>query len=231
MRERYDRLWSAAVARIRLGQVEIDSVLAAGAADRRRGLTVIARPPPAIQRRVAEFLDHLRHLEPDQHYYAPTEFHLTILSLFTATPHPQPFFAQAPQYLAAVEAALARARPIPLVFTGITASPGSVMIQGFPAADTLNKLRDALREELLDRGLAQGLDERYRLETAHMTVARFRAPLRDPGRLAAALTQARRRPFGAMTIGPVSLVSNDWYMTRGVVKTIRRYRLAAKSVG
>jgi 2'-5' RNA ligase len=175
---------------------------------------------------VAAFLRELRDLEPEQHYYTPSEFHLTVLSLFTATVNHKPFFAQAEQYVSAVDSALRKVAPIRIEFEGITVSPSTVMIQGFFENDALNDLRDSLRSQLRVRGLAEGLDRRYRLETAHMTVARFRSPLRDSGRFAAALERARRRPFGAIRITGLSLVKNDWYMTHQVLETVKRYRLS-----
>jgi len=108
---------------------------------------------------------------------------------------------------------------------GVTASPGTVMIQGFFENEELNDLRDALRRQLGMRGLGAGVDQRYRLESAHMTVARFRAPLCDSERFATVLEQARQRSFGATTVRNLSLVESDWYMSHGATETVKRYRL------
>ncbi len=213
LQKRYDELWSAAIGKIRTDKIESDRVLAGGLVDRRRGLTLIARPSVEVRKRVATFLRELRRLEPEQYYYARTDLHLTILSPFTATTAHKGFFAHTKKYLAAVESALQKAGPMRIEFTGVTASPGAIMIQGFPESDALNDLRDNLRQQLRVRGLTKGLDVRYRLETAHMTVARFRAPLRDSKQFAAYLARVRRRSFGSMTIKSLSLVTNDWYMT------------------
>ena len=226
LQARYDDLWSASVGLLKAGKLELDPILEARLPDQRRGLTVIARLSSVVRGRVVVFLRQLRHLEPDQHYYAPSELHLTILSLFTATVDYEPLFAQKAQYVDAVDAALKNVAPIHIHFEGVTLSPSTVMIQGFFETNALNELRDSLRVQLGVRGLAEGLDRRYRLETAHMTVARFRAPLRDSERFVVALDQARRRSFGCLRISSLSLVSNDWYMTHNATKTIKRYRLA-----
>jgi 2'-5' RNA ligase len=226
LRTRYDRLWSETIERVRSGKIELDPVLEARVPDERRGLTVIARPSPAIRRRVALFLKELRILEPDQYYYTSSEFHLTVLSLFTATFNHAPFFAQAERYISAVDSALKKVAPIRLAFEGVTASADSVMIQGFFEDRALNDLRDALRSQLRVRGLGSELDQRYRLETAHMTVIRFRAPLCDGERLATSLEMARRKSFGATTIRNFDLVKNDWYMSHRATETVKRYRLA-----
>jgi 2'-5' RNA ligase len=226
LRHSYDRLWSDTIGKIEAGKVELDRVLAAREPDQRRGLTLIARPTAEVRRRVAVFLNELRKLEPDQYYYHASEFHLTVLSLFTATEEHRPHFAKTEHYVSAVDLALRQAAPIRIEFEGITASPGALMIQGFLGNDELNDLREILRRQLRARRLAASLDQRYRLETAHMTVARFRAPLRDSERFADALEQARGRSFGAANIRSFSLVKNDWYMSSGATETLKRYRLA-----
>ncbi|MDB6018499.1 MAG: hypothetical protein JWR19_2988 [Pedosphaera sp.] len=209
MQNRYDRLWKATVGKLRTGDIDQDPVLAAGRPDRRRGLTLIARPDSNVRKRIAAFLGQLRALEPEQHYYAPSELHLTLLSLFTATVEPARFFAKTEQYMAAVDMALRKAAPIRIQFKGVTASPGAIMIQGFVENEALNEVRDSLRRQLRLRGLAEGVDTRYRLQTAHMTVVRFHAHLHDGEQLAAMLERARNLPFGRINIRRVSLVRND----------------------
>jgi 2'-5' RNA ligase len=225
LRERYDQLWSAAIGKIRAGDVQLDTVLAAKRPDRRRGLTIIAQPTSIVRKRVAAFLDQLRKLEPEQYYYASSEFHVTVLSLFTATVEHEQFFEQTEKYVSAVDSALRNVAPIRIEFNGVTVSPGTVMIQGFVENAELNRLRDALRRELRVRGLARSTDQRYRLETAHMTVVRFRARLHDSEKFAGVLEQARQRSFGSINIRSLSLVKNDWYMTNRVLETVKRYRL------
>jgi 2'-5' RNA ligase len=222
----YDRMWSVNLGKIRSGLIEVDPILAARLPDRRRGLTVIARPSSCVRQRVMAFLNELRTMEPDQYYYVPSELHVTVLALFTATVEYQRLLAQTDRYAAAVDAALQKARPFQIDFTGVTVSPGAVMIQGFFEKEVLNDLRDSLRRQLRARNLAEGVDRRYRLETAHMTIARFRTPLRISERFVALLERARHRSFGKTQIRRVSLVQNDWYLTRQILKTLKSYRLS-----
>lgn len=225
LQDRYDEMWLGAIPQIRTGNVETDSVLAGGLPDRRRGLTLIARPPPRVRQHVAGFVRGLRGLEPEQLYYTASQLHLTVLSLFTATVEPETFLARTKDYVAAVDAVLSKAAPFHVELSGITASPGAVMIQGFLENEALSEMRDALRAQLRAAGLGGHVDGRYRLVTAHLTVARFRAPLRDGGKFAAALAEARHLPFGHSKITSISLVKNDWYMTPRTLKMIKRYRL------
>src|ERR1035438_4949768 len=98
------------------------------------------------------FLSELRGLEPDQHYYAPSELHVTILSLFAAMVEHERFFARTEQYMAAVDSTLRKVAPIRIEFAGVTASSGAIMIQGFCDTEALNDVRDALRRQLRSRG-------------------------------------------------------------------------------
>lgn len=226
LRQRYDQMWSAAIGKIRSGKIELDPVLAARSGDARRGLTLVARPSAPVRQCVRAFVRRMRQIEPDQYYYSASEFHVTILSLFTATVNHALFFAKQDRYVAAVETALKKAQPLTIRFDGVTVSPGTVMIQGFFEDDALNELREILREQLRNRVLGAGVDERYRLETAHMTVARFRAPLQDGHRFAMMLQKARARRFGTTIVRNLSLVTNDWYLSRHGTQVLKRYRLS-----
>jgi 2'-5' RNA ligase len=226
----YDQMWEAAIGKVRANQTELDPILAAGKIDHRRGMTLIARPSAVVRKKVAALLRGLRRLEPNQYYSSPLDFHLTVLSLFAVTADFRPFFARSKDYIAAVDAALRSVRPIPIEFSGITVSPAAILIQGFPETEALNDLRDQLRHELRRRDLTAGLDVRYRLVTAHLTVGRFKSRLHDSGKLAEVLAGLREKSFGATSIRNLALVKNDWYMSHRTLQTVKRYRLAVASL-
>jgi hypothetical protein len=58
-----------------------------------------------------------------------------------------------------------------------------MMVQGFPADEGLQVLRDRLRAAFRQSSLQQSIDQRYSIQTAHSTIIRFRHPLRDAPRL------------------------------------------------
>jgi 2'-5' RNA ligase len=225
LKKRYDEMWRAAIGRIRTGRVECDGILAEQVVDLRRGLTLIARPSVEVRQKVRRFLRELQRIEPDQYYYPASDLHITILSLHHATVRHAEYLAKMARYMSAVDAALRGAGPIRMEFKGVTASTGAVLAQGFVGDATLNELREELRRQLRSRGLEEGLDVRYRLATAHMTIARFRSPLCDGRRLAAVLVAARSRVFGSTKVNSLTLVQNDWYMTRRRLEIVKRYRL------
>jgi hypothetical protein len=92
----------------------------------------------------------------------------------------------------------------------------------------LNDLRTATRQALQPAGLAETLDARYKIITAHVTLMRFKTPPRDLSRLAAALTAAHQRNFGVSVIKQLEFVVNDWYMSQDKVQLVATYPLRPK---
>jgi hypothetical protein len=99
------------------------------------------------------------------------------------------------------------------------------MAQGYADHNSLNELRDAIRQALRPTDLAGHLDVRYKITSAHITLMRFQAPPRNLPRLVAALTAARSRPFGQTQVTRIELVINDWYMSRAKVRVVAAYPL------
>jgi 2'-5' RNA ligase len=225
LRPHYNALWEEHWPNIRRGAVATDPLLARKASDGRRGLTVIARPDPAVAARIEEMLHTLAALEPQQYYYPQSDFHLTVLSLFTATEDFAPHLAHMGEYRDAAATVLAATPAFTFDTVGITLAAGAVLAQGFPHGPALETLRDGLRAELRKRGLGHGLDQRYRLVAAHSTLVRFAAPLNAPERFAQALAEFRNAPFGRTEVSALELVFNDWYMSRDTLRTIETFQL------
>ncbi len=224
LQARYDAMWREAEPALVRGDVACDAQLATGG-DPRRGLTLIARPDAALAARFDALLDDLCAIEPAQYRHPAPDMHVTVLSLFTATTDFQRELAREKDYRAAVAAAVRGTRPFTIDFTGISASRGAVVAQGFPRDDVLEGLRERLRDALRARGLDGSLDGRYKLVTAHATLLRFVQPPAAPVALTEALRQWRGRSFGTMTVDTVALVLNDWYMSAGTLRAIERHRL------
>jgi 2'-5' RNA ligase len=207
----YARLWEESEPLVRGGRASLDSWLSSPAEDARRGVTLLARPAAKVVAPLSAFLDQLALLEPEQRFQPASDLHHTILSLFTATAEYAPYMARLADYLDAVSVVAASTPPFVLDVRGVTLTPGAVLAQGFPREETLATLRDKLRTELAARGLGADLDQRYRLVTAHLTLARFASPLREPERFVAALAAARHIEFGSTTVERLELVFGDWF--------------------
>ena len=222
----YDAMWEEAVDYFAAGQVQLDPNLVARHRDRRLGLTVIARPTQRSIDTFAPLLRELAEIEPHQYFYQPSEYHITILSLFTATENFEPYFAKIPAYLTALQPVLSTTEHFTVLFRGITATTSSIMIQGFPQTGQLESLRNRLREALQNKNLGEGLDERYRITTAHTTIMRFRTQPQDLKRLIRVLGNYRAWTFGQSTFRTLQLVKNDWYMSADKVGVLKEYSLS-----
>lgn len=224
LRTHYDAMWDRAWPDVSRGDVDCDTHLAGGL-DPRRGMTLVARPGPALAARFAAIQDRLAAADPRLYRQPRTDLHLTVLSLFTVTEDYGPHLARRADYAAAVRAAVAEAPPFEVDFHGITISRGAVLATGFPRDGTLENLRDRLREALRERGMDGMLDQRYRLVTAHSTLLRFVARPADPAALAAALAAVRHDKLGTLRVENLQLVINDWYMSSAVVEPVETFTL------
>jgi 2'-5' RNA ligase len=226
LRAHYDAMWDDAWPAIAGGDVECDLHLAGGL-DPRRGMSLIARPDPALMVRFDALLARLADVDPRQYRQPRADMHLTVLSLLTVTEDYAPHLARRADFVAAVRAAVEGLPAFDIDVDGIAISRGAVLARGYPRDDTLERLRARLRDALRARGLDGSLDRRYRLVTAHTTLLRFVAPLADPGRFAAALADMRDEPLGTMHVETLQLVVNDWYMSSAAVEPIETFTLTS----
>lgn len=218
LRLHYQAMWDDAFPAIAGGTVADDPHLAGP--DRRRGLTLIARPDAALQARFDALLDHLAALEPQQYRYPALDMHVTILPLFTATESPDAELARLAAYQAVVRTAVAGMAPFDIDFDGLALSRSAVLARGYPCGPGLAALRERLRAGLRDHGLDASVDQRYRLVTGHATLLRFAAPLVDPAGFSAQLAALRDVPLGTMHVTTMELVVNDWYMSHATLERI-----------
>jgi 2'-5' RNA ligase len=223
--EIYGTLWNSAVAAFERGQLLIDPHLSDKTKDPRRGVTLVFRPAPPVRDAVAVFLNRLNAVCPGQHIYLPEEFHVTVLSIISGTEHWRREMERLDAYRRLIREVLARHRSFKINFRGVTASPGSVLIQGFPHGDTLATIRDDLRAAFAQNGLGDMLDRRYKISGAHMTATRFGKPCADLEPLLAFLKQSREIPFGETEVTNLQLIFNDWYASAETVKVLEEYRL------
>ncbi len=226
VRSLYKALWDEAQPAIARNEVAVDTYLSDYERDTRRGLTVLARVSAQVSLNVFRFLEELKQWEPHLYYPQPEELHVTVLSLFTATEAYQPYFEKVEAYRQAVHDALQDAHEFTLTFTGITASKSVIMVQGFPEDETLNVIRENVRKSLRHAGLDSGLDQRYRVRAAHLSVARFNAPLLSPQRTSDFLLANRETYFGKTDVQVLETVANNWYMTRGHTTLLDTHLLA-----
>lgn len=225
--EIYETLWNDAVAALRRGEPELDVHLPEKAGDGRRGVTLALRPSPAVRDKVKGLVDRLAAFCPEQYFYRPEEFHVTVLSIISGTDDWREEIRRLAAYRAILRDVLGGQRPFRLAFRGVTASRSGVMTQGFPLDEGLAGIRDALRTAFAREGFAGILDHRYRIRAAHLTCMRFCRPGADWPGLASLLSENRRTDFGEMEVTDLELIWGDWYASANQVRTLAAYRLAA----
>ncbi len=223
--EIYDTLWNDAISAFERGEPQIDPHLSDKAKDLRRGVTLVFRPSQSMRDAVAVFINRLAVICPGQYFYRPEELHVTVLSIISGTEHWRREIGRIVACRKAITEVLKNHHPFKIKFHGVTASPGTVMIQGFPADDSLAFLRDELRGAFTRNGLGDMLDRRYKITGAHMTIMRFRQPSSDLKPLISFLQENRETPFGESEVNRLQLIFNDWYASADTVRTLQEYHL------
>ncbi|AYA37276.1 mutarotase [Hymenobacter oligotrophus] len=222
--DHYAAMWQEALPKLASNSLATDPLLD-DPNDHRLGLTLVIRPTAEVKHRMAEFVEQLRRLEPEQYYYPPSDMHVTLLTLISCYEGFALSQINPSAYKQLLASVLPVAQPFTINFAGITASAATVMVQGFPRSAALQELRGNLRTAFRASALPQTIDKRYVLQTAHSTVARFRAPLREPLRFVELLQQYRQHAFGTMQVQHAELVCNDWYHRARVVQCLGRFAL------
>jgi len=221
----YQRLWNEAVVAFERGEHKIDPHLTDKANDRRRGVTLICRPSPAVRDAVAGYINRLAQACPGQHFYHPEELHVTVLSIISGTELWEREMPRLEACRPIIGDVLGRCRPFKIHFRGITASPDSVLVQGFPIGDGLAVVRDELRAAFARHGFGDMPDRRYKATTAHMTAMRFSKRCPDLKPLLSLLKASRETDFGECEINVLQLILGDWYGSADRVQTFEEYRL------
>lgn len=227
LQQHYDSLWQQSLSGFEQHQFETDAYLATTnrPADSRYGLTLLARPSLQVQQQIQRSMASLMQLEPHQYYYPASDLHLTILSLISCYAGFALSQIDTAAYLQLVQQAITNTGPLRLHFRGITASPSCVLVQGFFADNQLNKLRQQLRLAFQQSALQHSIDQRYSLQTAHMTVVRFQQQPSKPEPFFNSIKALRQQDFGSCLIEELELVGNDWYQRQENTVLIKRLTL------
>lgn len=223
--EIYEKLWNDAVFAFQRGEPKLDRHLPDKAGDLRRGVTLLFRPPPEVRDTVADFMSQFAEVCPGQYFYQPEELHITLLSVITTSELWEQEMDRFQKCRPLIGRTLTAQRPFRIKFHGVTASPDSILVQGFPLDDGLTAIRTALRETFASAGFGDMLDRRYKVTAAHITIMRFCRPCPNIQRLVAFLKENRQTNFGECEIRKIELIFGDWYASANTVKTLEQYEL------
>ncbi|OGX91197.1 2'-5' RNA ligase family protein [Hymenobacter coccineus] len=221
----YDAMRATAIQRLTQGQAALDPLIDSPDDDR-RGLTLLARPPARITAALAAIMDDFRRTEPHQYYYPAADVHLTVLSIISCYRGFELPMVDAAAYRATVREIVGPVRPFGVTLSGLTASPGGIIVQGTPTGPGLAELRDRTRAYFQHSPLQQSIDQRYSIQTAHSTVIRFRANLLDTKTLLTKIEKYQHHFIGTFEVDEVELVFNDWYQRAANTVLLEKYTLA-----
>lgn len=222
--EHYNQLYKTSSEAISAGKYAIDSELK-NESDSRFGITLLIRPSDEVKANMQLFLNELKAIEPKQYYYPDSDIHITVMSIISCSEEFQLTQISPNDYIQLICKSMVDADKIKIHFKGVTASPSALMIQGFPTDETLDNLRNKLRENFKNSELQQTIDSRYTISTAHSTVMRFQEPLQNPKKLIEITDKFRDFDFGEFDVKNLELVYNDWYQRKSTTRILGNFGL------
>lgn len=217
LQEHYNQLYTTSSKAILEGNYIVESEIN-NTVDSRFGITLLIRPNAEIKAEIQLFLNELRKVDPKQYYYPDSDIHITLMSIISCYEGFTLDKIKTEEYVEIIQKSLIDTDKIKIKFRGITASPSAILIQGFPTDESLNNLRNTLRENFKKSTLQQSIDSRYAIATAHSTVLRFQEKLENPKKLMDVVEKFRDFDFGDFKVDKLELVYNDWYQRKN--KTI-----------
>lgn len=222
--EHYNQLYKTSSAAIAAGKYSIDLDIK-NESDSRFGITLLIRPDEETKSKMQVFLNELKQIEPKQYYYPDSDIHITVMSIISCSEEFNLNHISPNDYIQLICKSLVDVDKITIQFKGITASSSALMIQGFPTDETLNNLRNKLRENFKNSGLQQSIDSRYSIVAAHATVMRFQEKLRNPEKLVQTAEKFRDYDFGEFNVKRLELVYNDWYQRENNMRILGEFCL------
>jgi len=222
--EHYNQLYKSSSEAILSGNYRLDAKIN-DPSDSRFGITLLLRPSEKIKTSIQLFLEKLKAIEPSQYYYPYSDIHITVMSIISCYEGFSLDQIAVESYIEIIQKSLADLDEIKIEFRGVTASNSAIMIQGFPSDESLNNLRNKLRENFKNSALEQSIDSRYSIATAHSTVMRFREKLQNPEQLIQIANQFREYNFGEFKADKLELVFNDWYQRERNTIQLKNFQL------
>jgi 2'-5' RNA ligase len=193
--------------------------LARKGSDVRCGVNLVCCPNREIVGRIAAIQRRLFEYEPAQYYYPPQDLHLTLVEIcHSRTEEEANEIALAAQSLA--PRFLARQPPAVVDEPTLAYDSKSAALNFLPRDERLQRVREAVREDLACHGLP--VASRYPPRSAHIALLRYTTPLRTAAeKWVEVLNSCEITLEGAWVLTPVWLTwGATWY---GMENRISRY--------
>jgi hypothetical protein len=203
-----------------------DRYLLDGSNDHRRGISLYAVPDDKAREGFSNVIGELLDVEPDQYGYSAKDLHLTILTLVSVSLGADITPEMSRLYAEVCSRVLVDARPFRVFYNGLILAPDSIIVKGYPCDRSLNSLRESLRQELHGSGVSNTVDVRYKTQTAHNTIFRFRKPLHSGALLQRKVEDISNALTGYVDYSVARLSIHDWYMRERSVTVLNEFSLA-----
>lgn len=224
LNEHYNQLYETSSEIISAGKYAIDQEIK-NESDSRFGITLLIRPSDEVKASIQHFINELKKAEPEQYFYPDSDIHITVLSIISCSQDFTLNQISPKEYIEIICRSLVDVDKIKIHYKGVTASPSAIMIQGFPSDETLNNLRNRLRENFKNSDLQQSIDTRYEIFAAHSTIMRFQEKLQNPKKVMEIAAQYRDYDFGEFDVKSIELVYNDWYQRKNTTRVLGDFGL------
>jgi 2'-5' RNA ligase len=224
LRRRYDQMFQDAINCFSRNDYAVDHHID-DLHDNRFGLILNVCPTDDVKSKVSEFQRRFKAIDPGQYHYSPDDLHFTVIAIVSCKPGFTISGLDIEAYKHIIRDALFTMEPFDINCSGLTAFSGGVMMQGFPSADKLNLLRDNLRRIFNTSALFHSIDSRYRIQTAHSTIIRFKKPLIDIRLMQQFLQENRGIFFGNFIVKEIELVYSDWYHRKKNTTVLEKFKL------
>ena len=204
LKDAYSKIWHDSKTSIESNKAGKDAAPEEGGS--RWGVSLIFRPDRKTSQALANACEAMRqYVGSESIVYTPANFHTTVMSIgyFRADYSNDETF---PLILSAVNESLKNVSEFSHEICGLTASTTAVLAQGFPAGDTLSRIRELLTNEMLKTGL--NWPEKTKARTfSHVSLAVFGGPLTDGRGLFQYIEKNRSRDYGVSTIPQLEMVT------------------------
>lgn len=219
----FDGIWIKARQCFIANEASIDKKLLNIKSDDRRGISLIIRPSEETSSLLRQTCERLRKIAPDHHYYDPSEFHVTVMTLITASDVMKREDYSEKHSIEKLSRILTSHKPFRLYFRGIGATMDSVIAHGFFRDGTLDEIRRVIREAAPEMDVGWVADPYPRI-SAHVTLVRLRSQSQLP-LLVEEIQQLESIEMGICPVDNIEFVFNDWYMSKDKVELIERFSL------
>ena len=176
--------------------------------DRRMGLTLIIRPSEQIKEKIIKIEKEIQKVEPSQYFYKNYQYHITLMDFTTARQDFMYSKEQIKKYTKIVEDVLKNIKKFKIQCKGIIVSDGAILVKGY-YENIMNQIREELRRKIEENNLKN--DERYRTISSHITIARFKKPLKNRKKFLETIKNYEQYNFGEFEVSNIEFVYHNWY--------------------